>query len=400
MENVEYLLTKLFDRDLIPVKVYDLDGKQLYPAEHASPADTLSLTHEMTIPMIERWKQSEVPCIMQDEFGLTFGFMSVDKACYIWGPFAENSLNVTELRHVREAYGIRNKDVRLTIAPLFHLIGDMEILYLFLTGQQLDEKRILRASLFEDRVLPVHQVEMDRYRFTSSENEVQRISHREEQVIMDAVRNGDLDYLQSLSYSVGYEHAGKLANNRKKHLEYMTVSGITMITRAAIEGGLPPEEAYNLSDLYLQKLEGCKTTVEVINLSSEATLDFVRRVKQLREKKENSSSYVDQCKDYIASYIHRPIRVEDIAEALGVNRSYLSTKFKEIEGVSIKEYITKERLRVACNMLRYFDESIATISDFLCFNSQSHFGKVFRQEMKMSPSEYRQKYKLNDMVEY
>ena len=45
MENIEYLLTKLFDRDLIPVKVYDLDGKQLYSSGQLSAADILSMMH-------------------------------------------------------------------------------------------------------------------------------------------------------------------------------------------------------------------------------------------------------------------------------------------------------------------------------------------------------------------
>lgn len=54
----------------------------------------------------------------------------------------------------------------------------------------------------------------------------------------------------------------------------MVVAAVTMSTRAAIEGGVNSGKAYELSDLYLQRLEKCVSQDEMLILSVEAMNDF------------------------------------------------------------------------------------------------------------------------------
>ena len=87
------------------------------------------------------------------------------------------------------------------------------------------------------------------------------------------------------------------------------------------------------------------------------------------------------------------ITVEKIADALEISPSYLARVFKEEEGISVKKYLLTERLKISCNLLRNSDASIAEISDYLNFHSQSYYTEKFKQQYAMTPTQYRKQYK-------
>lgn len=344
--------------------------------------------------------RKNIPLIVQEESEIFCGVIGDNEGnYYFWGPISENQITGLQLKQYKNRHGISSADFHIKKANLYAVNNSMDIFYLMLKGEMLEDIQIIKSSMEAKENVTVQDTEIDRYRFQNNENEIERISYKTEQDIMEAIRTGNIEFLKRLSVGIGSEKAGRLAESEKKHQEYMTVSGITMATRAAIEGGMATSEAYGLSDLYLQKLARCSNVIEMISLSHDAIMDFVNRVRKIQEKKEKNS-YVEQCKDYIACYIHKPIRVEDIAQIIGINRCYLSKKFRESEGISIQDYITNEKIRVAKNMLKYSDASIAMIGEWLCYHSQSRFGSVFKKVTGMTPSEYRNKNKTVDFVSY
>ena len=74
------------------------------------------------------------------------------------------------------------------------------------------------------------------------------------------------------------------------------------------------------------------------------------------------------------------------------------------------EYLKKKRERVFRNivctcglkelktLLKYSEASLTEISEYLCFSSQSHFGKVFKVHKNMTPKQYRDYYKSPEFV--
>ena len=99
-----------------------------------------------------------------------------------------------------------------------------------------------------------------------------------------------------------------------------------------------------------------------------------------------------RAKDYIFKHLHGELRVSEIADVLGVHPNYLSTVFSREEGISIRQYICRERIRQSKNLLRYSRYSISEISGYLSFSSQSHFSSCFRKLTSMTPGEYRAKF--------
>ncbi|SFM10607.1 AraC-type DNA-binding protein [Halanaerobium salsuginis] len=101
----------------------------------------------------------------------------------------------------------------------------------------------------------------------------------------------------------------------------------------------------------------------------------------------------------IAGYINKnyqhEIRLNDLADEFSLNSCYLSSKFKEITGFSLIEYLNLIRLKKAKELLINSKLSITKISEKVGFNTLSHFGRIFKQYNNLSASNYR---KLNSKM--
>ena len=70
----------------------------------------------------------------------------------------------------------------------------------------------------------------------------------------------------------------------------------------------------------------------------------------------------------------------------------MSYKFKQETGMTLTEYILKEKTEEAKRLLRYSDKPINAISAYLGFSSQSHFSSVFKKYTNCLPNDYRKKH--------
>ena len=81
---------------------------------------------------------------------------------------------------------------------------------------------------------------------------------------------------------------------------------------------------------------------------------------------------------------------DDFAREMGVSRTKLFTKLKEITGETPADFIQSLRLNAAAKMLREnFDLNISEISDRLGFSSPKHFRKRFKEKFQQTPQDFR-----------
>lgn len=88
-----------------------------------------------------------------------------------------------------------------------------------------------------------------------------------------------------------------------------------------------------------------------------------------------SDSYIQQCE-----LLSSP---EKLAKELFLSCPYLSRRFKEETGESLTDFILKEKTEEAKRLLRYSDKSLTAIGNYLGFSSQSHFARVFKKYAKV-----------------
>lgn len=96
---------------------------------------------------------------------------------------------------------------------------------------------------------------------------------------------------------------------------------------------------------------------------------------------------------YAVQFIHlnySHIRVNDIANYIGINRSYLTTIFKNKLNVSPQEYLVSYRLNKAKQLLLTTDLSIQEIAARIGYDNPLTFSKMFKNAYGKSPRHYRQ----------
>jgi len=110
-----------------------------------------------------------------------------------------------------------------------------------------------------------------------------------------------------------------------------------------------------------------------------------------RDKKQydySSATYVDYALQYIKfNYDH--IKVNDIAQYIGINRSYLTSIFKKQLNISPQEYLVSYRLKKAAELLNTTNMSIQDISASIGYENALTFSKMFKQTYGLCPKNYR-----------
>ncbi len=93
-------------------------------------------------------------------------------------------------------------------------------------------------------------------------------------------------------------------------------------------------------------------------------------------------------KTYIAKNIDKKITVEEIAKALGKTPSYLSHVFKEVENTSILQYINREKISKATELIVIKKIPLQQAAKQVGITDPNYFSRMFRRQMGLSLSEY------------
>ncbi len=214
------------------------------------------------------------------------------------------------------------------------------------------------------------------------------LSH--ERVLLHYVKNGQVDKLSNIvNYSIFSEdELGVLSKrSRIRSEKNLMITGVALICRAAVEGGLNEETAFTLSDFYIQQLEEQDHLKEIQAIMTEAVYDFTNRVQEARANKYSRT--VTTCQHYIYNHLYEDITLDQLAQLNHLSPNYLSSLFKKEVGISISNYIQGERIEEAKRLLSLTAYPISSIATWLNFNDQSYFIKVFKKLTGVTPKKYR-----------
>jgi AraC-like DNA-binding protein len=100
---------------------------------------------------------------------------------------------------------------------------------------------------------------------------------------------------------------------------------------------------------------------------------------------------VNEAISYVERNLHNRICQAEIAERCGMSSSQFSRAFKEGHGTTFQEYVLQRRVNQAVRLLRNPAASITDICYTVGFNDQSHFTRMFRRYVGVSPSSYRKR---------
>lgn len=227
--------------------------------------------------------------------------------------------------------------------------------------------------------------------FLHRENQLRHISQDADRLHYELLSAADPRGAEEVQKAFLLNLQRKLSADPLRSCKYLFVASACLCCRCCVEGGLNQERAYDICDLFIQKMDALEAEQAVIALHR-SMLEFYLEEMAGVKKQRICSRPVAACMDYIDDHLHEQIPVSDLAARLELNQSYLSVLFKKETGMTISDYIRQRRVEAAEEMLRYSDYSCSDIGNYLAFCSQSHFISVFRKATGMTPREYRARY--------
>lgn len=209
--------------------------------------------------------------------------------------------------------------------------------------------------------------------------------------LYQCVKDGDKKELYHLMREDKDFRYGVLAREKLRSVKNLVIALVSAIIQfAMLDHIIESEPAFTAGDACVQLVEETDDVQEVLMNAYTSMLKLCDLVEDYRQKTYHP--LVSHTKKYIEGHLHELIEVNEIAKTLDVSREYLSRTFRSAEKCSLQQYIHRRKIKVAKEMLQYSDLSVAGISKYLGFSSQSNFAVIFRKETGMTPSLYRKSF--------
>ena len=238
----------------------------------------------------------------------------------------------------------------------------------------------------------------------SIENDAKQILNRRRQnrlyrsfdskrVYYDAISCGDCNAIYDLSEQ-NYKYPTQIFEQCENYSEamhqfyYESVCAASEMCLVAIQSGLPDMVAYDIRDEFISEFDNAVSLPDLYDLIHGMAHEFAVRVKYSKENAGYSPS-LSGMMSYIEENLTSEITLQDVADSVELSRNYASTLFKKELGISMNEFILRERIAEAGRMLRAGKLTISEIAERLQFCSQSYFSKCFLKVTGKTPGEYR-----------
>ncbi|WP_416829265.1 helix-turn-helix domain-containing protein [Ectobacillus polymachus] len=264
------------------------------------------------------------------------------------------------------------------------------LLHYMIYNEKLDISTVWKKNkLLEEKSYDI--INLDLYISTRHQSNPVHYDISIEKQFLNTIKEGNKEKLIEYAYAFPLETAGILSTtDQLRNQKNYGIIAIALATRYAIDGNLPSEIAFSLSDLYIQTLEELNDLHAINRLLENALCTFADRVKEYSVHKYSST--ITACLNHISKNIYHEISLQDLASVTNINPSYLSQLFKKEVGIPLSEYIQRERIEEAKKLLTLTKYPLSDICTWLTFNDQSYFTKIFKKVTNTTPRQYRQTY--------
>lgn len=392
IEDIKYICSNLGNISGLPVRLYQNKKQIFYYSLIKLFKDPFVLSLEAA------FKLEDEIAYYQSPYYYYYAIANMGDIKLVVGPTRQFPISKQELKSIAFSLGIPisasdefiSQMESLVNLPLMSILQIMCMVYFSFTGK----KKSLESVIIHEESQEVIKEEMEK-------NDIQRTVENMEQFnaspynaldienqLIDMVMRGDVVALNNFLAQAPAVKGGAVAQEQLRQNKNIFIVTATLVSRAAIRGGIDVTASLALSDQYIQRCELTDSIEQINELSYRMVLDYAERVAKIRLG-QNPSVLVTKVSNYIQQHLSEPIKTEDIAKALYMGRSRLSTNFKQETGINISDYITQIKIDEAKRLLRYSNKSFLAISTYLGFSSQSHFTKVFKEKTDTTPSEYR-----------
>ena len=162
---------------------------------------------------------------------------------------------------------------------------------------------------------------------------------------------------------------------------------------------LPARDTEPLQETLLQLTDELarhesSSPVRLHALCASLTVLFARLVRGQSERPPESAPsafLVSRTKVLLRERLAEPVRLAELASAVGVSEEHLARRFKQTTGMTVFGYLRRLRIERARHLLATSEANLSQIAAQTGFSSPTLFGRCFRDEAGLTPSAYRKR---------
>ena len=175
-------------------------------------------------------------------------------------------------------------------------------------------------------------------------------------------------------------------NHSVDRLKIRIVELCSLLSRAAINRGSDTNMVLQMNDRLITAIMGSNDIYDMCYQFQENMDIFTE---SLFFASDQSSMSIKKTAEYIAAHFAEDLTLAEVANEVHMNPTYLSTLFKQVTGMSFKEYLNHIRIEEAQRLLSNTSYPIMQIALSCGFSDQSYFSKVFKKQTGLTPKQYR-----------
>jgi len=155
------------------------------------------------------------------------------------------------------------------------------------------------------------------------------------------------------------------------------------------------EDRFQLFEEMYQNLEMgySPENLEYVSFCLMHFLASLKYINQFREiKKAKQTDVIQKSIQFMKDNLENKISLEDIARQAGYSTSHFGAFFTKKTSYAPMDYYHQLKIQRTCSYLQFSDMKIKEIAFRMGYYDPFHFSKAFKQEMEISPKEYRARY--------
>lgn len=143
------------------------------------------------------------------------------------------------------------------------------------------------------------------------------------------------------------------------------------------------------------KGDGYEIICQGLLTSSIALIHRAIRLQNFTNESQDSNSLAHRIKEYIDKNYKKNLKLEDIADALFINKYYLSHVFKEQMQMTPINYMINRRIGEAKNLLVSTELKIGEIARIMGYDNTNYFTLLFKKMTGETPRQFKENHKKN-----
>ncbi|HZG86579.1 response regulator [Paenibacillus sp.] len=208
----------------------------------------------------------------------------------------------------------------------------------------------------------------------------QGLPEREEAIVL-GLRSGNREaFYAQVERFVEWLRAEKLDPHV---MEREMLRCVYMMQRAASEDGHEPAGESDLAHVEIRETANKDELISWFRKQVDRVAEGA-----FRHREHTKEAVVERARRYMEQHCGKDVSLQEVADHVGMNSSYLSVLFKEVMGESYIKYLTRYRMELAKTMLRQ-GLKVNEVSERVGYHTYRHFSEVFKKFAGCSPGQYR-----------